>query len=165
MSGSNVCTKKGTIHCVTRSQVLLYLKSSVNLGVLLHFFFSALFPLHIHHHPVLRGPSAAPQKTGTPALSSLLIKAHENVQSSHRSQPGMVKRSAPQHQSSRTPGSRLISSAFCFRGHTGKGTQADCHNSPQCSLCSGSPFHVIPGVYIHTQSMFGNDYIFVYKFL
>lgn len=114
---------------------------------------------------MLRGPSAAPQKTGTPALSSLLIKAHENVQSSHRSQPGMVKRSAPQHQSSRTPGSRLISSAFCFRGHTGKGTQADCHNSPQCSLCSGSPFHVIPGVYIHTQSMFGNDYIFVYKFL
>lgn len=141
--------KDATIHCVTRSQVLLYLRSWVNLGLLLNFF-SALSPLHVHHQLVLRGPSAAPQKKHTPALSSPLLKAAENAPSSCRSQPRLVKCSAPQRQSSRTPGSRLISSAFCFGGHTGKGTQADCHNSPQCSLCSGGPLHVIQGVYTHT---------------
>lgn len=92
--------KIDTIHCVTRSQVLLYLESSVNLGELPNFF-PALFPFHVHHQQVLRGSSAAPQKKHTPALSSPLIKAAENVPGSRRSQPGIVKCSALQCQSSR----------------------------------------------------------------
>lgn len=156
--------KKGTIHCVTRSQVLLYLKSSVNLGVLLHFFFCTYPAPHSPPSSAERSQCCPTEDTHSCSFFTS-IKADEIIQSSHRSQPGMVKCSAPQCQSSRTPGSRLISSAFCFRGHPGKGTQADCHNSPQCCLCSGSPLHVIPGVYIHTQSMFGSDYTFVQKFL
>lgn len=128
--------------------------------------FSALFPHHVHHQPVLRGPSAAPQKIYTPALSSLLIKAAENVPSSPWRQPGLGECSAPQCQSSRTPGSRLISSAFCFGGCACKGTHADCHNGPQCSLHRGNPLRVIQGIYAHTHtSMFDNDYIFVCKYL
>lgn len=116
-----------------------------------NFIFSALFHLHIHHQPVLRAPSAAPQKKHTPALSSPLIKAAENVPSSCRRQPGLVKCSAPECHSSWTPGSRLISSTFYSRGHTGEGTRTDCHNSSQCCLCSGSPLHVIQGIYTHTR--------------
>lgn len=43
MSGSNVRYKKMLIHCLSRLQVLLYLKSSMNLGVWLQFF------LHFSH--------------------------------------------------------------------------------------------------------------------
>lgn len=85
-------------------------------------------------------------------FSSPVIKAAENVPSSPWSQPGLGECSAPQYQSSRTPGSRLISSAFCFRGCNCKGTHADCHKSPQCSLRSGSPLRVIQGIYTHTRA-------------
>lgn len=150
MSGRNVCYKKKvTIHCVTRSQVLLCLKSSMTSGVLLHFFLHFSISTFITNQswelPVL------PHRRNTPALSSPLIKAAENVPSSCRRQPGLVKCSAPECHSSWTPGSRLISSTFYSRGHTGEGTRTDCHNSSQCCLCSGSPLHVIQGIYTHTR--------------
>lgn len=79
-----------------------------------------LLPLHIHQQPVLRSPSAAPQQKHIPALCSPAIKAAENVQGRPWRHPRLVGCSTPQCQSSRTPGSRLISSAFYCRGRAEK---------------------------------------------
>lgn len=125
--------KNVTIHCATRSQMLLFSEKPNDFRHVTQVL-PRLFPLHILHQPVLRGPSTASQQKHTPALCSPAIKASENGQGRPWRYPRLMGHSAAQCQPSRTPEYRFTSPLFCCRGHASKGMYTTLSDWPMMPL-------------------------------